>query len=251
MNLHEGHRGRLKERYVKEGGESFATHNLLELLLFYAIPRRDTNVIAHRLLGKFGTVPAVLSASVEELCEVDGISESSAILIHLAGELGQRYCRDKMMDAVRFYTYDDMGIFLSNQFLTAVQERVVVMYLDPVGRLIKLSVACDGNVNSARFSPRDVAATAMAVNASSVVVAHNHPGGEAIPSSDDIDTTRALENVLSMVGVELVEHYVIADDGYCCIKKEYKAQEERTESDGVRQRFGLGGESRQRFDPDR
>ncbi len=246
MSVHDGHRGRLKERYVKEGGKAFAAHNLLELLLFYAIPRRDTNVTAHKLLKRFGTVDAVLTASVEELCEVDGISENSATLIRLAGELGQRFCRDKTLDAVRFYSYDDIGRFLTNQFLTASHERVVALYLDAVGRLKKLSVICEGNVNSVKFDVRDIAAAAMAIDACAVVVAHNHPGGSPLPSSDDLDTTKNLKNVLSIAGIELIDHYIIAEDGYCRIISECLSNEEK--SQGVKQGFAFK-ETTEYFNP--
>lgn len=217
MGIHDGHRGRLKERYAAEGGENFATHNLLELLLFYAIPRRDTNETAHRLLKHFGTVNSVLEASVEELCTVKGINESSAILIRLVGELGMRYCNSDKTNLLLLASYNELDHFVIEQFSAVQDERVIALYTDVAGRLLKQETVCVGDVNSATMDMRKIVSTAMACNAATVVLAHNHPGGVAIPSSQDLDTTRKLRAVLSSAGVELVEHYIVADDGICRI----------------------------------
>lgn len=232
---HSGHRARLRELYIKEGGKNFAAHNLLELLLFYAIPRRDTNDIAHALLKRFGNVGNVLDASVEELCQVNGININSATLIKLVAEIGGRYCRDDLNSYIRFYTYEEMGEFLQNQFLGVKRERVIAMYLDNSGRLLKLAVACEGGVSSARFDIRSIASNAMALDAGAVVIAHNHPGGSSFPSPEDLDATRQMRRVLAMAAIDLIEHYVVAEDGTtrllpkCC-------EEDKTE---VRQYFSF------------
>lgn len=210
-----GHRGRLRAQYIQTGGKSFAAHNLLELLLFYAIPRRDTKNIAHALLKRFGDVSGVFNATVEELCQVKGISENSAVLIKLTAELGKRYCDNDMVDSVRFYTYDDIGGFLQDQYINVTKERVIALYLDNVGRLIKLGMVCDGGVNSARFDVRKIVADAIAADAGAVVVAHNHPSGSHIPSSDDLDATKMMKKVIESAGIEFVEHYVVGSDGTC------------------------------------
>lgn len=210
MGLHDGHRARLKDRYLNEGGKHFAAHNLLEMLLFYGIPRKDTNEIAHRLIHRFGDVGRVLSAPVEELCKVQGISENVAILLRLTGELGRRFCADELNDLLRFYTFDDIGNFLIGQFAGVKSERVLALYMDPMGRLINQSVVCEGGVNSVSLDTRDIVATALSIKASAVVLAHNHPDGITVPSPDDIDTTRTLLRLLDASGLELIEHYVVA-----------------------------------------
>lgn len=239
MGIHDGHRGRLKERYVLEGGENFAEHNLLELLLFYAIPRKDTNDTAHRLLGHFGSVRNVLEAPVEELCRVSGINESSAILIRLVGELGERFCDRRGEDVFRFYSYDDMGRFFAERLANVRCERVLAAYTDNLGKLIKLEIVCNGDVNSAIMDSRKIVSTAMAIKAASVVLAHNHPGGTAIPSGMDLDTTRALKGLLSSAGVELIEHYIIADDGICRIMEDEKKEEGKAVE--LKQNFFMNG----------
>lgn len=236
MGIHDGHRGRLRERYIREGGKHFAAHNLLELLLFYGIPRKDTNEIAHLLLKKFGDVRGVLSASVEELCGVPGISESAATLIRLTGELGTRFCKGETKDLIRFYTYDDMGRFFVEEYRGSTKETVTALLLDSKGCLLKKTVLCQGNVNSVALSAKDVIAAAIGVNAPCVVLAHNHPDGTSFPSSDDLATTRNLVRALSLSGIELVEHYVVAGNSYRRIMEDLPPE---AETGLLRQRFAL------------
>lgn len=220
MGVHDGHRGRLRERYINEGGKCFAAHNLLELLLFYGIPRKDTSPIAHALLERFGNVNDVLNATVEELCQVNGVNESTAVLIHLVGEMGDRFYRNEAADELRFFTYDEIGLFLYEQFTDKKQEQVLAMYTTNSGKLLKLDTLCVGGVNSASFDVRKLVATAISVDAGAVILAHNHPGGTCIPTGEDLDTTKNIGKVLSSAGIELVEHYVIAEDGCCRIMEE-------------------------------
>lgn len=236
MGIHDGHRGRLKERYIKEGGEHFAAHNLLELLLFYAIPRKDTNETAHLLLQRFGDVYGVLTAPVEELCKVKGVSESTAALIRLTGELGGRFYRDETASLLRFYTFDDMGKFLVRQYKGVRDERVMGLFLTSKGMLLKKAVICNGNVSSVNLHPRDIVATALGCNAAAVVIAHNHPGGRAFPSSEDLSATAAIYSALNVNGLELVDHYIVAGSSYCRILSESLG---KAESGQLRQKFGV------------
>lgn len=217
LGLHDGHRDRLRERFVKEGAEGFAAHNLLELLLFYAIPRKDTNETAHRLLKRFGDVDSVLSASEQELCEVEGINQSSAVLIRLCGELGARYCAGKTEDLKRFFSYEDIGEYLVKLYRGITEETVYALLLNNGGALIKAVRICTGSVNSISVKLRDIVAAAISANAANVVLAHNHPGGTAFPSSEDLSTTKAVAAALAVSGIELSEHYVVAGKSYCRI----------------------------------
>lgn len=214
MNLHEGHRDRLRERFIKEGAGGFAAHNLLELLLFYAIPRKDTNETAHKLLERFGDVQSVLSATEKELCEVEGISQSSAVLIRLCGELGARYASGRTEDLKRFYSYDDMGEYLVKLFYGVNEETVYALLLNSSGALIRAERICTGSVNSIAVKMRDIVAAAISANAANVVLAHNHPGGTAFPSAEDLSTTKSVAAALSVSGIELAEHFVVAGKSY-------------------------------------
>ncbi|MBR6594270.1 MAG: RadC family protein [Clostridia bacterium] len=239
MGLHDGHRARLKDRYLKEGGKHFAAHNLLEMLLFYGIPRKDTNEIAHKLIHRFGDVGRVLSAPVEELCKISGVSENVAILLRLTGELGTRFCADEMCDLLRFYSYDDIGKYLVSQLKGAKNEVVLALYVDPLGRLITQSLLCEGGVNSVNLDTREIVSTALGVKASAVVLAHNHPDGLTVPSPEDIDTTRTLCRLLEASGLELVEHYIVAGKNYGRIMEGWGS----TEGGGLRQHFSLRREA--------
>lgn len=216
--MHEGHRERLKTRFAKEGAAGFAAHNLLELLLFYSIPRRDTNETAHKLLKQFGDVQAVLKASEEELCKVDGVNTNTALLLRLCGELGKRFCNGDLRDCTQFYCFDDIGRHLIKLFLSIPEERVFALLLDNNARLIKTVHLCKGSVNSIALNLRELIREATSANAAGVVLAHNHPDGNTFPSTEDLTTTRNVFYTLMQQDIELVEHFVVAETSYRRIK---------------------------------
>lgn len=226
MGLHDGHRNRLRKRFVDEGADCFAAHNLLELLLFYAIPRKDTNETAHLLLKRFGDVESVLSAPIEELCKVEGINQSSAALIRLCGELGARYCAGKTEDLNCFFGFDDIGEYLVRLYWGVTEETVYVLLLNSDGSLIKTVQICIGSVNSTAVNMRAIVAAALSANAACVVLAHNHPGGAAFPSAEDLTTTKTVAAALSVSGIELAEHFVVAGKSYRRIMQQVKAAED-------------------------
>lgn len=217
MNLHEGHRKRLRERFIKEGAETFAPHNLLELLLFYAVPRKDTNETAHRLLAQFGSVKAVLTAPHEELCKVDGVSDNTAVLLRLCGEIGMSCFIEKKEAPRRLHGYEEIGEYLVDLYAGSKEETVYVLLLASDGALIKTMLVCNGGVNSISVKIRDIVAEAIRSNAPTAVLAHNHPGGTAFPSSDDLLTTQLLYKALAVNDIELLDHFVVTGNSYCCI----------------------------------
>lgn len=214
MGVHDGHRERLRRRFVSEGAKSFEPHNLLELLLFYAVPRRDTNVTAHLLLERFGDVPSVLTAPVPELCKVAGIGESSAVLLRLCGELGTRLCAGTMKNPKRFRTREEIGEYLVGLYRGVRVETVYALLLSGSGTLIRAAQVCAGGVSSAVVRVRDIVSAAMSAGAGAVVLAHNHPGGTAFPSLEDLNATQEIARALSLSGIELAEHFVVADDAF-------------------------------------
>lgn len=214
MGIHDGHRERLKLRYLREGGKNFEPHNLMELLLFFSIPRRDTNEIAHLLLKQFGDVYGVLTAPPEEICKVKGVSQNTATLLRLVGDLGARFCNGETNSLVKFTTFDDIGKSLIKQYASINVETVIAMFFTPKGELIKSEVMCNGNLSSARLSPPDIVAKAYSCGAPHVIIAHNHPRGVAFPSSEDIESTRRIQEILKLGGIDLLEHFIIADSNY-------------------------------------
>lgn len=213
-NIHEGHRKRMKERFLKSGLDDFAPHNVLELLLFYSIPRGDTNPIAHRLIDAFGSLSGVFDATPEELMKVSGVGESTAILISMIPQMARKYLEDKA-DAVNVVGgCGDIGAYLLPKFVGRTNEALMMVSIDNKNKVISCSVVAEGTVDSAKVSRRKVMEEAMKVKATRVILAHNHPRGVAVPSAEDVAMTREIGRLFAQVGIELVDHIIIADDDY-------------------------------------
>ena len=214
MGVHDGHRERLKSRFFEYGLESFNDLNALELLLFYAIPRRDTNLIAHGLLDKFESLEGVFRASKQELCEVEGIGENAAGLILLIPQMMKK----SMVSATKKICYinnsDDAGAYLVPRFMGEQDEVAYMLCLDSQRRLIKCSEIGRGAVNSVNINLRVIVETALKLKANSVIISHNHPDGIALPSAEDDAVTRQVAQSLSMVGIYLADHIVVAGDDF-------------------------------------
>ena len=214
ISIHKGHRERIKKRFLEEGLDSFTDIQVLELLLFYVIPRRDTNPIAHALLSRFGSLTQVLEASVEELKKVEGVGHEAAVFLHLIPASGRYYLVDKTMQCKILNTIDQCGQYLVPFFFGRQVETVFLLCLDAKCKVLCCREVGEGSVNSAGISVRKIVEMALAANATSVVLAHNHPSGVAIPSDEDIFTTHRVAAALRAVDVQLVDHIVVADDDY-------------------------------------
>lgn len=212
--IHDGHRQRLKERFLAEGLEHFNDLHVLELLLFYALPRKDTNPIAHALLNRFGTLRGVLEARPEDLREIPGLGESAAVLLTLMPQLLLRYLRDRQDWGQILLTTSDCGRFITPNFFFAKEEQVWLLSLDAKCKVLDLRMVQSGSVNTAGISVRRVVETALRAGASSVVLAHNHPSGIALPSKADEETTIKMWHALNAVGVLLADHVVVAGDDF-------------------------------------
>lgn len=214
MSVHSGHRERMKERFLKEGLDQFSDIQVLELLLFYCIPRKDTNPIAHALLEHFGAMSQVMEAPIEELKKVEGIGENAAVFLRLVTQVGRYYLTDRVSKVKILPTLESCADYLKPYFFSRNVEMVFLLCLDAKCKVLCCRKVAEGNVNSTGISIRKIVETALNANASSVVLAHNHPGGLAIPSNEDIQTTRRLMAALRAVDVRLVDHVVVADDDY-------------------------------------
>ena len=214
MPIHDGHRQRLRERFLKEGLDNFTQEQVVELLLFYSIPRIDTNEIAHHLVNRFGSLSQVLEAPVEELQKVPGIGEQSAVLLHLMAEVARYYQVNRTMNEKVLNTIEKCGANLLPYFVGRRNETVYLLCLDAKCKLLCCREISEGSINAASISIRKVVETALAANATSVVLAHNHPSGVAMPSGDDVVTTHRIAAALHAVDVYLADHLVISDDDY-------------------------------------
>ena len=217
MGVHDGHRDRLKQSYLEHGLQSMHDINALELLLFYAIPRRDTNEIAHHLLDRFKTLDGVFAASVEELCEVDGIGENAAALITLIPEIMKKSRLSKSREIRQIRSSEDAGEFLMPYFMNEKDEVVYLLCLDSKRAVICCEEMGRGVVNTVDANIRRIVEKALKVRACSAIIAHNHPDGIALPSREDDIFTRALYNALETVGVRLEDHIIVADEDYTSI----------------------------------
>ena len=214
MSVHDGHRQRMKQRFLRHGAENFDDHHLLELLLFYALPRQDVNPIAHALLAEFGSLDAVLDAPADQLCKVPGIGESAAALLRLVPLMGHRYIERKAELRPLLDCSERAGEYIVPRFLTATEEQVYAVCLDAKRCAICCTRLSAGAVNAAEIGVRKLAELAISRGASGMILAHNHAGGLAIPSKEDCAATRHIKAALAVLGVELVDHLVIAGEDF-------------------------------------
>lgn len=212
-NIHANHRRRIREKYIEHGLDVFADHEVLELILTFAIPRVDVNPAAHALLKHFGSLSAVLGASVGELCEVDGIGESAAVLISLFNPVYRRaeISRADAPETVRGVV--SAGALLGRYYIGLRDETVYAMALDAHMHVLRIKQLFRGTFNTAQINVQKVLELAISTGAAAMIIAHNHPGGFALPSDEDLETTHKLEAALDAVGVSLIDHLIFADDG--------------------------------------
>ena len=214
MSVHDGHRQRLKQRFREEGLDHFTDIQVLEILLFYAIPRKDTNTIAHELLNKFGSLPQVLEAPEAELMKVSGISENVATLLHLVPAIGRYYLVNRAKMGIVLPTAESCASYMVPFFFGRKEEIAFLLCLDAKCKVLCCKEVGEGSVNSTALSVRKIVETALNANASSVVLAHNHPSGVALPSREDVATTKRVAVALNAVEIALVDHIIVADDDY-------------------------------------
>ena len=213
MSIHDGHRERLKNRFRTEGLDAFDEHNVLELLLFYAIPRSDTNPTAHELLDTFGSLSAVLDAPLDALMKTKGVGENAATLLKLIPALARRYEIDKNNIACLSST-SLVGEYLLSRYVGKTQEVAYLICLDGKYKPLCCVAISEGIVNTVSINARRVIELALKYNAVGVVLAHNHPGGIALPSNDDISTTFLIRDALRTINVKLLDHIIVADGDY-------------------------------------
>lgn len=214
MGVHDGHRARLKGRFLEHGLDTFNELNALELLLFYAIPRRDTNELAHALLDRFGSLSGVFDASFHELLEVPGVGENAASLIVLIPQLMRKSEISKTESVTAIKNSRDAGKYLVPRFLNMKEEHIMLLCLDSRKRVISCTELNSGVVNAVDTNVRKIVETALRCRASSAILAHNHPQGLALPSREDDGMTQKVHSSLRLVGIELVDHIIVAGNDF-------------------------------------
>ena len=218
-NLHSNHRERLRERYIKEGIDSFEAHQILELILFYSIPRKDTNNIAHELLNRFGSLSGVFEAPCKELITVNGVGRKTAAFLNLFSQVVRKYEDDKKSDKKDLSSAFDAGKYCINLFKGRIYECMFIVCLDARNKIICSEKIVEGTVNEATVYPRNIIRSALSNNASKVIIAHNHPGGTTTPSTDDLSLTTKIERALNAIDIQLCDHIIVSGDEYTsCMK---------------------------------
>jgi DNA repair protein RadC len=214
-NVHEGHRARLRRRFTEEGLDGFEDHQVLELVLFYAIPRRDTNEIAHLLLRRFGSLSGVLEADPADLSHVEGVGDGAAALLSLLPALTRRYYIDRVHQVRHALTSSERAAAFLIPFMAGrTQEVFYVVCLDTQSRVIVPALVAEGLPDRVHVEPRQVVEAALRHKAFAVILAHNHPTGQAKPSTADHRVTQRLCDAFSAIGVGVRDHIIIAGDDW-------------------------------------
>ncbi len=213
-NLHREHRKRMKARFREKGLDGFSDHEVLELLLFFAIPRVNTNETAHLLLNRFGTLSGVIEASHDELMSVKGIGENSATLINLLSQFTRRYELDRSRPRDSFSSMESVGNYLINHFIGATREHVELLLFDAKMHMIDHVTVHEGAVNSSDVNPERIAEIVFSGRASCFVLAHNHPGGKCVPSDEDIIVTKKLKAAFAPFNVRMLDHFLVCGGEY-------------------------------------
>lgn len=216
-NIHKGHRERLKRKFLSMNGEDLEPHELLEILLFYALPQKNTNEIAHELLRTFGSVSGVLEANTKDLVKIDGIKEHTATLLKLQLAMFRTYLKEKHDMKNRVLTEEMVPGYVKSLFLGYKDEVMFAVMLDAEKRLISAVKVSEGTKYKAPLYTRELIRRAVEADAAGVILAHNHPGGDTTPSKGDLHTTSVADVALSYVNVRLLDHLVVAGDNYTSV----------------------------------
>ncbi|MCE5286851.1 MAG: DNA repair protein RadC [Pelosinus sp.] len=212
--LHGGHRERVRKRFLEEGLDGFADHQVLELLLFYCIPIKDTNELAHKLLTEFGSLAGLFEASSEEICTRCHISSNAAVLLSLIPSLARRYFKGKWGEKPLLNSSAKAGEYAVSLFVGRTYEVFYLLCLDAQNRVNYAALVHEGTINEAPVYPRLIVETALRHQASTVILAHNHPGGTLRPSGADKEVTEKIVTALGAIAIQVADHLIVAGQEY-------------------------------------
>lgn len=215
-----GHRARLKQRFMNDGGKSMPDYELIELLLTYVIPRRDVKPIAKNLIRRFGSLSAVLMAKPSDLQEIDGVKESSVVLFKAIKEAAHRLAWSELSDGDKpvISNWDAMIDYCRSEMALLDVEEFRAIFLNVKWQVVGEEIMQRGTINQVAIHPREVVKMAMEKKASAVILVHNHPSGDVKPSRADIDMTKQIKIALESIGITLVDHIIIGKNNYNSLK---------------------------------
>ena len=214
MGVHDDHRRRVYERFLREGLAGFEEHNAMEFLLFLARPRGDTNPLAHALIDRFGSLSAVLDAPIEELERVPGVGHSSAVVLKFIPQMCAYYLENKTSHKVPLTSVEEASAFFMPKFFARTQEAFYMAAVDDRRVLLRCVLISEGSANATAVSVAKVVSEALKCGATGVMLAHNHPRGITLPSSSDMAVTREIYRALRLVNIQLLEHLIFADNEF-------------------------------------
>lgn len=218
-NLHGGHRERVRKKVIQYGFDSLEDHQLLELLLFYSIPRVDTNETAHRLLNKYNnSFKDLFNADIDELKEIPGVGESSAVLLKMIPQLAKKYLTS--LNEKRYLdTTKAVCDMFKVEFIGDTVEKVRVACLNNKLRLISCTTLYEGSPSKVALEVRNIAEYTYKNKCENIILAHNHPDGDLTPSQEDINSTAKIYKSLKAVGITLLDHIIVADNKAVSMKE--------------------------------
>ncbi|MBW9089962.1 DNA repair protein RadC [Rhizobium wenxiniae] len=213
-----GHRERLRDKYRDHGDTSLADYELLELLLFRSIPRRDTKPLAKALLARFGSLAGVFGAPVSLLQEVKGIGESVALDLKLVATVGQRILRSELREKQVLSSWSSVIDYCHAVMAYESREQFRILFLDKRNALIPDEIQGKGTVDHTPVYPREVVRRALELSATAIILVHNHPSGDPTPSRADIDMTKTIVDTAKPLGITVHDHIIIGKDGHASLK---------------------------------
>lgn len=215
-SLGEGHRERLRKRYIKSGLEGFNDYEVLELLLTYSIARKDVKPIAKELIEKFGTIDEIAKSDVKSLLEVDGIGEGSAVFLKLIGDIALTLYREKIenKDILTIKSKNNLLSYLRGEIGYSPREEFKILFLDSSNKLIASETLFSGTIDKSAIYPREIVERVIKNRAKSVIFAHNHPSGNISPSKKDIELTQYMYDSLKLLEIRLLDHIIVTKNSY-------------------------------------
>ena len=213
-SVHDGHRRRMKEQFAEQGGEGMNDIRFLEMLLYYAIPRRDTNELSHALLDRYGSIRGVLDAEPSDLQKIEGVGESTILLLKTVREALRRYMNSQVLETTYICSRSDAGKYFVPILQYETEEKVYLMCLNGRGAVISCTQIASGTLCAVNVSVRKIVDDAVRRRAASVILAHNHPAGFAIPSTEDRMFTQELKKALTLMDIRFMDHIIVADGDY-------------------------------------
>lgn len=215
-----GHRDRLRARFREQGGEALPDYELLELLLFRAIPRRDTKPIAKALIERFGSFTEVLGAPAERLREVPGIGDAVVTELKLMEAAAQRYARGQVNERQVLSSWDAVLDYCRASMAFDTREQFRILFLDKRNGLIADEIQQTGTVDHTPVYPREVVKRALEHSASAIILVHNHPSGDPTPSRADIEMTKVIAGIAKPLGIALHDHIIVGRQGHTSFRAE-------------------------------